>query len=87
MGTCVLAGECKAAGGVSTGSCNSITRQAICCVCKCIFTFKFEVYVCKRDILYFVYLSDQQSCAGTTSSNNTYFVTPNYPASWSGGSS
>lgn len=34
MGTCVLAGECKQAGGIATGSCNSLTRQATCCVCK-----------------------------------------------------
>lgn len=34
MGTCVLHGECKKAGGVATGSCNSVTRQATCCVCK-----------------------------------------------------
>lgn len=34
MGTCVLAGECTTANGVATGSCNSITRQAVCCVCK-----------------------------------------------------
>lgn len=34
MGTCVLAGECTTAGGIATGSCNSITRQAVCCVCK-----------------------------------------------------
>lgn len=34
MGTCVLAGECSTSGGIATGSCNSITRQAVCCVCK-----------------------------------------------------
>lgn len=34
MGTCVLAGECTTDGGIATGSCNSITRQAVCCVCK-----------------------------------------------------
>ncbi|XP_031632739.1 uncharacterized protein LOC116346692 [Contarinia nasturtii] len=62
MGTCVLMGECKDAGGVATGGCNSITRQAICCVY-------------------------QQTCGGSTSTNNTYFVSPNYPGLWSGGSS
>lgn len=41
MGTCVLAGECSDAGGVATGSCNSITRQAICCVCKFL---SFSIY-------------------------------------------
>ncbi|XP_055303711.1 uncharacterized protein LOC129569165 [Sitodiplosis mosellana] len=60
MGTCVLRGECTDAGGVATGSCNSITRQAICCVY-------------------------QQTCGGTTANNNTYFVSPNYPGLWSGG--
>lgn len=35
LGTCVLGGECRAAGGIVTGSCSTITRQALCCVCKC----------------------------------------------------
>lgn len=30
---------------------------------------------------------DQATCDGTTSSNNTYFVNPGYPGSWSGGPS
>lgn len=29
---------------------------------------------------------DQQTCDGSTSNNNTYFVSPNYPELWSGGS-
>lgn len=33
-GTCVLAGECSDAGGIATGSCSTLTRQAVCCVCK-----------------------------------------------------
>lgn len=40
MGTCVLAGECTTAGGIATGSCNPLTRQAVCCVCKWIWRFK-----------------------------------------------
>ncbi|CAD7082002.1 unnamed protein product [Hermetia illucens] len=32
LGTCVIRGECSDGGGVSTGSCNSITSQAVCCV-------------------------------------------------------
>lgn len=36
LGTCVLGGECRAAGGIVTGSCSTITRQAVCCVCKCL---------------------------------------------------
>lgn len=34
LGTCVLNGECRASGGIVTGSCSTITRQAVCCVCK-----------------------------------------------------
>ncbi|KAG4074579.1 hypothetical protein HA402_004450 [Bradysia odoriphaga] len=30
--------------------------------------------------------SDQQTCGGTANYNNTYFVNPNYPGSWGGGS-
>lgn len=33
-GTCVLYGECRSGGGISTGPCSSITRQAVCCICK-----------------------------------------------------
>jgi len=60
-GTCVLAGECTDAGGIATGSCTTLTFQAVCCVY-------------------------QATCAGTANYNNTYFVNPNYPMSWSGGS-
>lgn len=44
LGTCVLAGECKTSGGVSTGACNSITRQAVCCVCKFSHTNLFPLF-------------------------------------------
>lgn len=37
LGTCVLNGECRSYGGVSTGSCNSKAKHAVCCVCKCPF--------------------------------------------------
>ncbi|KAJ6642074.1 hypothetical protein Bhyg_07020 [Pseudolycoriella hygida] len=61
-GTCVLAGECKDAGGIATGTCTTLTVQAVCCVY-------------------------QATCGDTASYNNTYFVNPGYPGSWSGGSS
>lgn len=31
IGTCVLNGECRSAGGIVAGTCSS--RQAVCCVC------------------------------------------------------
>ncbi|XP_065073926.1 uncharacterized protein LOC135697968 [Ochlerotatus camptorhynchus] len=31
-GTCQIRGECAANGGIASGSCNSITFQAVCCV-------------------------------------------------------
>ncbi|XP_055376739.1 uncharacterized protein LOC129608957 [Condylostylus longicornis] len=31
-GTCVIKGECSDNGGVATGSCSTITKQAVCCV-------------------------------------------------------
>lgn len=30
----MLNGECRSAGGIVTGSCSSITRQAVCCICE-----------------------------------------------------
>lgn len=31
VGTCMLRGECKDSRGLVTGSCNSVTKQAVCC--------------------------------------------------------
>lgn len=33
IGTCGLAGECDDNGGIATGSCSTVTPQAVCCVC------------------------------------------------------
>lgn len=33
-GTCVLGGECADGGGIATGTCSTLTRQAVCCVCR-----------------------------------------------------
>lgn len=30
--------------------------------------------------------SDQATCGGITENNNTYFVNPGYPGTWTGGS-
>lgn len=51
LGTCVLNGECRSSGGISTGSCSPTAKQAVCCVCKFVQHWK------RRDWIIFMKIS------------------------------
>lgn len=51
LGTCVLDGECNKSGGIPAGSCSSITRQAVCCICKLVLEFIFLLFFSTTQVL------------------------------------
>lgn len=81
-GTCYTRRQCNTLpNGISSGSCAS--GIGVCCVGrKC--AFKEDV-CCK--LLMYNYFTVVITCGNTTYSNNTYFVNPNFPNSYAGGSS
>lgn len=86
-GTCVLGGQCSDNGGIATGSCSPLTNQAVCCICG--YTKnrrKHREHNKQHNNNRNRRTADQSTCGTTTSFNNTYFVNPGYPGSWTGGS-